>query len=149
MSGLLVDGDRATDASIIQFTEARKSWTVEQEQLVRDAHLIRSFLQQAPNQLTYAGLFEVRLVPPSRVTIELCSNSCRLRYKKLLCRLCIVTTIYLFCIDVHNIQQKAIACQMRNCSSLFRTRLSCTSLPSHGSRSSTLTGLLQHSTTRI
>ncbi|GAA5948773.1 hypothetical protein JCM21900_005292 [Sporobolomyces salmonicolor] len=61
--------DEMSDEELVKEAERRSSWTPLQEQKVRKAHLINTFLNSTSTQLTYPGLFTLSstpsLLPPS------------------------------------------------------------------------------------
>ncbi|CEQ42194.1 SPOSA6832_03975 [Sporobolomyces salmonicolor] len=61
--------DEMSDEELMKEAERRSSWTPLQEQKVRKAHLINTFLNSTSTQLTYPGLFTLSstpsLLPPS------------------------------------------------------------------------------------
>jgi hypothetical protein len=54
--GELVEGDE-DEAKVLAAVERRSQWSQQEEEKVREAHLIRQFLSTTSTQLTYYGLF--------------------------------------------------------------------------------------------
>ncbi|KAH8922443.1 hypothetical protein BT69DRAFT_1334708 [Atractiella rhizophila] len=57
--GLVVAGDQVGEEELEKAVEAKRLWTAEQQEKVRDAMLIRNFLDASSTQLTYPGLTQL------------------------------------------------------------------------------------------